>query len=395
MKSIELSPFAGINNQADPDSELFLSRRTQQGTTPAFVREAMDVDLSVSGEFVSREPAVLETALSEPKGMWKIAGKLAYQDGPDFYWDGTKVASGLIRRVVHTSYWGSYFLTDGATHFEITAEGGVRMWGLPVPTVTLAPTSGNLPVGSYVIKAAFVDATGNEGGTSDAVSVTLTSIKGIQVDVANAARVASVRVYCSPVDQPEPVLVGDYALNDFPVDITANPSEDGMITVSDSLRGPPSNAAGLATFRAFLMLWRDNQVFRSEPAEPHVFYPRNFMTFPSDVTAIEASEAGMWVGTKAGLFWVTGDDPKTWIPKRRLPDAIAIGSCMLEDYELPFLGEKGLIALFISPKNGIIAGLENGSTVVLGNYTLPDVSRASIGLVERGDYRRLVIALNR
>ena len=142
------------------------------------------------------------------------------------------------------------------------------------------------------------------------------------------------------------------------------------------------------------MLWRGNRIFRSEAAEPHVFYPRNFMSFPGDVTSFEATEAGMWIGTTDGLFWVTGEDPKSWVPRKRLPDAIAAGSTLVEDYEVPFIRTKGRVALFVSPESGIIAGLEDGTTAVFSEYIPSSVSTASFGMVEHGDYRRFVIALN-
>jgi hypothetical protein len=160
------------------------------------------------------------------------------------------------------------------------------------------------------------------------------------------------------------------------------------------MTGPVGNVAGVFSFRAFLMLWRDNVVFRSESAEPHLFHGDNFMQFGATVTACEGVAGGMWIGTEAGLWFVQGDDPDKWIPVRKTFSAVALGSKQIQGSKIPKVQTDERVALFVTA-SGFVACTADGRDIHLtdGVYKFDASQRASIDYNEDGNLRQILIGL--
>jgi hypothetical protein len=386
-----------MDNRHDPSHEVFQPQRTAGGgwVPPKRMRGLTDVDLDSDGAIHSRPGHVLAVPMTDPQGAWSVAGRLLYQDGNTLYADGSALVSGLLRRInAPCAHGGRIYLSDGVHHFEWDGS-TVRTWGLPVPTMAVLPTRGNLPPGNYLARVTFVDARGNEGGASDLLPVEIGIGGGALLFVSGITEaVASINLYTGDIDQDHVSFALQFPATqpvlDFSLPLTA---ADPPVTAQ--MQGPLLGHVGAVSFRAFLLLWREHVIFRSEGQEPHLYDAENIMQFDAPVRACEALTEGLWVGTDAGLWWVSGDGPESWIPRRRSTAAVLPGSRIIPGTKLPAAQSGDLVALFATTDGPVAA--TNGGVVPLSDdrHHFASGRRASLCYAERAQYRQILIGLSR
>jgi hypothetical protein len=282
---------------------------------------------------------------------------------------GTLVSrvTGLVRRVAMAEHGRRIFVTDGATHQEIDGT-TVRPWGLPVPVITVAAGSGSaLPAGRYLVQAAWVDAAGNSGGVSDLVAVTLDGTKGLTVSIAAPATdAAAVDIYASGANQIHTTWVARVAKGtswaSLPYALPATRTTIADPPVTEQHSGPHTGLIGLASWRAWLLGWKANALYRSEGLEPHLWYGEHFQPFRGDIRGVVPVLSGIWVATSDGLFWLTGEDFGSLAPSRRTSRPCRFGQGLVAGDWLPMLQTQGQVALFVDA-DGIMACTEAGMVV--------------------------------
>lgn len=394
MPTLPLGPFPlGIDNVHNPAHRVF---QLGEGSIPRLVG-AVDVDLTDTGWFRSR-PSLGElhpTISAACLGVWSASGRLFWQEGDLLYEDGSPLLGGLTRRVEICEHGDKLYVSDGSTNVELDST-GVWNWGLPVPTLSLAPgLLSTLTAKSYLVRAAFVDSRGNEGGVSNIASITLAVQGSIEVSISGATPdCVAVNIYAGYPNQPTTSFVAQVDIASFPYTISAVNVSAADPPKTAQMVGPPVRIEGIFSFRAFLMLWRDNFILRSEGFEPHLYHPDNIMQFSSAIQACAGLPGGMWVGTETGLWWVTGESPDSWIPLQKSSANICKGSFVVSGTKIPELQTSDLVALFVS-KDGLLAGMNNGQLVNLtfNRYKFNAISRASFAYVEQDDLRQILIAL--
>lgn len=388
---IPLGPWpSGINNVQRASHAVF--QLPGKDHLPSLV-EALDLDLDDQGWLRTRRGATLEQPTTQAVGLWSLSsGDTLLQIAGDLYQNDTLIASGLGTRVSLCEHWGRVYVTDGRKALE--SDGiTVQPWGLPIPTLSATALPGSLSLGRYLLQATFSDATGNEGGTSDVVAVLGT---GLQIHVAGATpAVAAVNLYLSQPDQLYTSFCRQIPLELLPFTVI----DPSLLSVGDppkteQMIGPIRDAQGLCSYRAFLLMWRDNVAFRSEAGEPHLFQADNILQFPSPITAMEGTASGLWVGTTTGLWFVTGEESSNWIPLRKTHEPVCRGSHRLQASKLPALKlADQRLALFISA-SGLLACTEDGGVIPItdGRYAF-DVNKAyRFAYAEHDDLKQLCIA---
>jgi hypothetical protein len=398
-KLIPLGPWPlGVDNVHPADHRVF--QVPGQNQPPPRLVAASDVDLSDEGWPRTRRPAKAVEVVVDGRGLWSFGESRYVQDGAVLRLVGsaTPLVSGLVRRVEWAVYGRRLFVSDGATHREIDGS-TVRAWGLPVPVVSVSAVAGStFQPGTYVVQASFHDGR-NEGGCSSPQAIVLTSASDLQVSIAGHDALATSIVLYTGRDKQRPSYAGTTAIVGSGVQVlTATvPTTQGRPPRTERMTGPWDGITSLATFRAFLLIGRDNLVCRSEGQEPHLFDPSRIVPFKAPVTDTAPLVAGFWQGTEHGLYWVAGDDPQTWIPQRKTFDPVLRGCAVLPGSHFPFLQVSDPVALFIGP-TGLLVGLPSGDVVQVTqdryHVDLDAYARASFTLATRAGIRQLLVGLS-
>lgn len=395
MSAVQLGPWPlGIDNVHSTSHRVYQVPADDRFPRSR-LREAMDVDLDDEGWPSTRPATVEDTVLTSGEGLFAVGGRLLYQDDGTLYEGETTLVEGLTRRVSLCSHGLYIYGSDGATNFRLGDE--VTQWGLPVPVGAAEAAEGTtIAAGTYLVQLTYSDEEGNEGGASDIVSVTLSETGAISVDLDESSvttGVEYVNVYVGEKDQ-EPVFVSQVGLDELPHTVTGLQEYSGDVVKTAQLGGPPASLDGLVSHRAFILAWRDNVVFRGLGHEPELFDYENIMQFPGDVKAVESVTTGIWVATAVGIYWVSGDNPETWIPIKR-SNAVAVpGSMMQPGILFPELNTEGKVAFFVTD-SGLMVGLSNGTlrNITQDRYSFPTCSRANFEYVDRDGLRQVLIAL--
>lgn len=396
--ALPLGPWPlGVDNVHDTKHRVF--QIPGQGAPPARLTAAENVDLTDEGWPRARLPARSVRPLLDATGLWELDGTLYVQDAGDFGTVDPRVTliTGLTQRVSAYRYGRRAYITDGTGFWELDGT-TVRTWGLPYPTVSLAAASGTrFEAGTYIVQATFSDELGNEGGCSSIASITLSTAANITATVSGGTdATVGVNLYVSGRDQPTTNFAAQAPTTGASTIVSlALPTTLGDPPRTRLMQGPPTGLVGLAGWRSHLLGWRDNVVFLSEAFEPHLFHQESIWQFDANVTAAQGLLQGVWVGTERGLYWVSGEDRYSVIPKKVTDAPVLEGSIRLGGELIAPLQSVDPVALFVST-NGVIAGLSSGEVVLLTNdrYHVSSGTRASFAYINRSGLRQLLIAVN-
>ena len=400
MATIPLLPGPSMDNVHDASHAVFQPRPTAGGGMQPSerVRAIVDMDLDSDGTLSSRPGVTAVRTLTAGRRLWSKGGMLLSQDGGTLNLEdpttGTAraLATGCGPLVAHEWPTGGdrVWLDDGVDH--ICVQGGVAVsWGLPVaPEPTVTKISGALPEASYLIVATFrtgslSDASAQEGGARAPLRYTLSAPCGLRVRVPVADPQAThVSFYCSRPDQPEPMLAGvvavvlGAAMLDLIDEAQLHWSEVPLLT--QDWGPPPAGITALGSVQAHLLAGVGRALYRSWAGRPGLFrYGREVQMFPADITTIVGLQDGAYVGTTAGLYWLSGDSATSW--RLALPDAAPVLSegAAVPGAIFPTLQTEAQIALFVTAR-GWVAGLPGGQARHLTQdvYHFPAAARVSI-----------------
>jgi hypothetical protein len=383
MPTIPLLPCGGIDNVHAASHAVFQPRQVNgQPAPPERVQSVVDLDIDSDGA-VSTRPGVATVHPTEvPVGLWGVGGREFWQSAGTLYEGTTIRVTGLCRRVVLQEHGGSIFGTDGSKHFVLTGD-TVATWGLPVPEITVRAVSGMLTAGRYLVQASFADMAGNEGGLCDFAAIDLIDGQSIEIDViVSSPLVVAVNLYVGAAEQARVAFQRQVGVSGFPctlaeLSLAADPPR------THQMQGPWEGLVGIASFRAFILVWRDQVVVRSEATEPHLFHPDNIMQFPNEVLGVFPLTSGVWVSTSGGLWWVAGEDPGSFIPSRKTTTPMLRGGGLAQGRFFPSLQTTDLVALMAS-REGLVAGRSDGTAVPMtyNRYHFAQGDEVSLAVAE-------------
>lgn len=410
---IPLGPWRGLNNVEAPGHAVF-QPPSKPGDSLAFAYGAADVCFDSEGWPATRTSfetttEIAETVEGEPitkeiEGAWETAGRYFVQAEGVLY-EGlttpTQVVDGLLARVAMAEHRGMIYFSDGVSHYELDGA-TLRNWGLPIPEIEVDDTTGDIPAGVYLVQASWVDARGNEGGVCALQSVSLPAGGGIEIDIpldideTLPPAAAYLNVYIGEDSQKTTSFQCrvNLAEDTFPFTVESLGTGVDDPPTTEGMQGPPSLLTDICGFRNTLLAARDNVVFVSEGFQPHLYARTAVWQFPQTVRAIRAVSDGVWVATAGGLWWVSGEDRRSYVPIEKTTAPCAKGSYMLTGKRIPKLGTEELVALFVS-SDGLLAGLPGGRVAHLtyDAYTFDPEQRASFTYADYDGLRQLLIAV--
>ena len=409
MEYVSWGPWPlGQDNVHQPFDSVFRAREGK----PARLRKALNVDMLDSGWPRSRGKILEILTGTAFNSVFPFAGYLLVQDGGtitayDEDFNDTELVTGLtaVAGSFH-SFGAQCFYTNGTDVGRIVlGDDGLewKNWGQAVPgALTLTSPAGTsaLTAGSYLVAITGVDSSGIESGASPIGTVTLTTGDIISVDATVAdPNTTHINAYVSLRDKPTLYKNKTVAIANWPTTITA-PSVGRIPLRTQNMRGPIAGSL-IFSFLSYLLIARGNYLFRSRTNVPHLFYPRSeVFGFPGTITGGVGLTDGFYVSTTNGLYWISSlqhvPTPENWQLHLKDNTPYCKGMAKIPGSKIPALQENGMVALFGSSQEGLVAGKPGGIVEKLTDGRLaldPAASIASIVYRQTADLRQVLMLL--
>ena len=407
-----IAAWSGINNVEAPDHPVFQGGAGRDGSVPAAVVAASDVDLDNAGRFKRRQSVRSRLVLANPLGVWSVSGLLLAQDGVTLGrvtdLEGSPALSPLIAlnaptRVVVHQHANKILVAQGATRWRMTSAAAVLPWSMSVPGApTLTPVAGTaLPAGTYLCGVQVLDAHGVESALSPLAAITLDGTTALRVGLTGAVDAAAtmVQVFLTRADGSRPLLSTAATVASFPVILTKEPAID-VAPPEPELLPPPDGITLMGSWAGFLLAAVGRYLWISDGARVALFNNKVF-TLPSPILSIAGLSNGVWVTTEKGPCWLScADNVLAWQINDPIPMPMAAGGAVVHTTQI-----RGLVgdappvevALFVC-EDGILVGWGDGSVTLptRSSYRFPDcVGKTARFALHENAYRfhQLFVAL--
>jgi len=338
------------------------------GTPAQFVREAVNVDLSLEGKPRRRKGSELVDAgfchslwrhPSLPFALMVREGQLCTVTGPEPLIEPVLSVSTLqpmsYAAVNHTVYF-----SNGTQKGCVDMLGAYMPWGLPVapePAVNAVVGYGLYP-GQYQVCATYVDAAGVEGGASDVSTKTLSTNGGLEITIPAPMAGLTLRLYATEANGEIFYAIGDV--------VTAATTTVGIAdigrgkTLTTQHMESPIPGHIVRHYRGRLYIAVQNAVFFTEPLQYGLIQPaKSLYLYPTEVTLIEPVSDGIYVGHGSAVEFLQFTDP--YEPVRTLVSSSA--PVPGTGTQIPgglFETEEDFLAAWWSQRGGLIIGRPGG-----------------------------------
>jgi len=195
----------------------------------------------------------------------------------------------------------------------VKADGTWGYWGLPVPPKPSASTvaGGDLTEGRYRVAVTCVDAFGRESACLGFVEVDVTNGQKIVVTgvpTSGRSDITNFYVYCS-LPFGETLYVSrrlDLGLGGCEISLADLKRGQELVTLHLS---PPTGATFIRVEYGRVLIARDNYLVASSPLNFDLFDEAyNTIPFDSNITGVECTGDGWYVGTEKGVYFLQGTD---------------------------------------------------------------------------------------
>jgi hypothetical protein len=302
---IKAGPFLGINNKL-PSEKLIVPKEG------AFVRDAVNVDLTSAGTFQRRAGHNLVQAANRASSLWSDGVTGYYVDGPNIKtFDGTttRVVATLPSSGASVSFTktplGTVW-TDGAT---VQVSDGASSKPLvpptpnPVPAAMAAP-GGGLAAGAYRVAFAHVV----DGVRSALTQYQLVNVAdGDRIQISQPSGPETTRVFVSAVGGTELYRELDIPPSTAVADVFTITSQ-GAAAYS-IYEAPLPGGVIVRLYRGRLLTVKGNAISYSLPYNYGLHHPaHDFIRLDGDVTLCEPTQSGVFLATANDTWFLDGED---------------------------------------------------------------------------------------
>lgn len=339
------------------------------------VRDAVNVDLDRAGNVERRSGfrRVAVAPLSSPAhSLWASPsgrGLFLCEGATLCRMSGTSIEALFTLNsadpVDFTEHNGAIYFSNRSTIGWIPPDSDTPLaLGVPVPQAprVSASTSGGLRAGRYTVALTLVDDRGEESGSSDYVQIELAAPGGILLTGLPAN--GTIRVYLSPpsgegmyLNETIPGGLGQYLLG--------SPRQLKALETGDMVPLPPGDIIRALAGRVYTATGRYlrfSEPFRFGLTRLHT----GFVTMPADITIVEPTAEGVYVGAGDAVWFLDGDPSKAQL--RRVHGAAAFHRSSLTVSGGAFKTDKipgdAPVAVWLSSE-GYVAGTPDGAVVTL------------------------------
>jgi hypothetical protein len=308
MDPLPLGPFLGENNRL-PDYKL----TTEAG---AFVRSAVNVDLTDAGTFQRRAGATKVIPGIDCHSLWGGASAAYFMDGGTMHRinpDGastTIIGTGLptARRMAFADAPGEVVCTNGLDVMRIEGSSIVSL-GIEPPRIqpTAAAGAGAMYKGVYQVAVSFLSPTGEESGASFPVVVDVPDNGSILITDIEQRAGYETCVYLSTANGTDLFRYARTSLSQLtiPVPFLGDGVQCRTLYMA---KMPPGQLVAHLNGRLFVAA--GNVLYYSEPYALGLHSPaRGYIPFAESITMVEPCQNGLYVSADQ-TYWIDGDTLK-------------------------------------------------------------------------------------
>ena len=296
-----IGPFVGINNRL-PDHQLGIVERGRKAGD--YLRNAVNVDLTVSGTLKRRKGTTLTVPGTRCHSLWSDGTQAFYVDGTDLMrFTGEVVAADLAygRPVSFCKLpTGEVAWTDGV-RLE-TVENGPVSVAVPNPAPNVAASFGGaLRAGYYQVCITNVASGGRESGSTWPVQVQVPDSGRIEVSGLPGTLV---NIYVSPLNGDALYLTASTTASSYIIPVMG---VQGGQCPTLNLRPLPAGRF-VREYHGRLLVADASGVYYSEPWAYGLYNPlRGYIPLPG-ITLLEPGQTGVYVATADKTYWLSGLD---------------------------------------------------------------------------------------
>ena len=382
ISTTPIGPFTlGVNNRR-PEYEM--DRPAANGAKQAFLRSAINVDITADGSVRRRSGMQRVLAGDACHSLWSADGSVGYYvDGGDLcrvVMAGDSLAKAVLRTDMLVDTPVSFADTPVGIHYSdgvllrrLTATGGDTPAGVSAiqvdPLVTVS-TGGSLQAGHYGLCFTFRNSAGEESASTVPVQVTVPAngkISVIQAAWSWPDDAAVMAVYMTPPDAETFMRVAFITGAGQSTAISTRPVFHEQCATLLLAPMPAGSIVRYANSR--LLVANGNTLTYSEPFMPGLHDPvKGYIPFLAPITVVEPSQFGVYVVADQ-TYWFAGD-----IAQATAVPVLPYGGVAGSGGQIP----NDNICFWMSPR-GLIKGDQSGNVTNIqeANVSVAPAQRAA------------------
>jgi hypothetical protein len=306
-KPVRLGPFLGINNKLPAD-------QLSNSDDGAYVRDAVNVDLTAAGTFQRRPGHRLTLAATAARSLWTDGMTGYFAEGARLMrFDGTSAVevaqlAGPTVDVSFTKTPRGVVWSDG-TKLQLLDGAGSRALSVPVPNpvpVLAAGTDGSVEAGLYHVALAHVNSHGERSALLGFEPLTVAANGAITVTLANPAGL-DLQIFVSPADAEQlylaDVMPAGATSQRIPLLLAQGEA------VEDDYEVPMPPGTIVRHHRGRLLSVVDNGIYISEAYSLGICrLSSGYVLLDGPITLCEPVDGGVYIATASKTWFAPGGD---------------------------------------------------------------------------------------
>lgn len=380
-KTTPIGPFVGMNNRL-PDHRLSIVERGRKAGD--YLRNAVNVDLTISGTLQRRKGSALVVSGANCHSLWSDGEQAFYVDGTDIKsFAGDVVATGLAygRRVSFCKLPTGLVVWSDGVRVETVDAGPLAPAEInPAPNV-VAGSGGSLHAGVYQVAFTAVASDGRESAPTWPIQVVVPESGRIQVTGLPSSMT---NIYVSPLNGETLFLAAATTASSYTVPIL---STQGPQCPTTGLRSIPAGHI-VREHHGRLIVADEAGIYYSEPWAYGLYDPVKGRIPLAGVTLVEPVQFGVYLATADKTYWLAGADVNQ---VERMVEILPYGAVEGSSTRM----ENNLDVAWFSPR-GLVVGTPEGQVKNVQEQTVA-VGAAQTGATlyrEQDGLRQLVASVS-
>jgi hypothetical protein len=367
MKNVTLQGWRGIDTKSAPESLLSVPVKDAPLVD---LLEAVNVDIDDSGNLRRRDGQTIKVAGQGVHSLWASGDLCLYMIGGELFRLNTDYTSSSLA-LGFSGQPMSYIEIDDVVYCTdafgcVAVKNGVaRGWGIPVSEadVTGSAAGGNMERGIYLFAMTLVREDGLESGTGLAKRIDLNDNGGIVFSwaIPSDPWIAEVNLYLTQPNGEKLMLAATANVMDGSYLYTGG--QRSLELATQWLDAVPSGQA-LVLYRGRIYIAKGDLIYATAALGYEYCDRRDYRAIDgTEVRMMAAVQGGLWIGTKNGVYFMSGQDFKTNSLDKKISAGVIKGSLVMADGQVVTGNQQlaGMLVALFATEQGVVIGLPDGS----------------------------------